>query len=73
MDSTYIRLFTGNSMLVAKIVGRLEEVGIIPIVKDYNNSGRLAGFGQIFTGEQEIVVSEEEFSQARKILSAIGI
>lgn len=51
MDSMYKSLFTGNSILVAKIVEKLQSVGIIPIVKDYNESGRLAGFGQIIPGE----------------------
>lgn len=73
MDSTYNSLFIGNSILVAKIVERLQNIGIIPIVKDRNESGRLGGFGQMIPGQQEIVVSDDELTKAKEILAAIDI
>lgn len=73
MKTMYRSLFTGSSIFVAKIVGILKTNGIMPIVKDYNESGRLAGFGQIIPNEQEVVVSNDEWNKANDLLETMGI
>ena len=50
----YHKIFSGQIIEVIKIKSDLEKVNIFPIVKNENESARLAGFGVIFN-EIEIV------------------
>ena len=45
--SGYIKLFSGTSILVNRLAYILDEIGIASIVKDNQESGRLAGFGTL--------------------------
>jgi len=70
-DSDYIKVFTGNFILVQRIVEQLQDNGINPIIKDESESGRLAGFGASIQGEQEIYINNDEFIKANRILEDI--
>lgn len=70
-DSYYIKVFTGNFILVQRIVEQLQDNGINPIIKDESESGRLAGFGASIQGEQEIYINNDEFIKANRILEDI--
>jgi hypothetical protein len=70
-DSNYIKIFTGNFIVVQLIKQRLEETNISPIVKDDSESGRLAGFGASVPGMQEVYVHENEIDKAVEIVESV--
>jgi len=70
MESHYIKIFTGNFILVQRITAKLEEVGISAVVKDESESGRLAGFGAPVQGQQEVFVHEDELNKATPIVQS---
>lgn len=64
-DSNYIKVFTGNFIIVQRIVSDLEKENIIPVVKDQTESARLAGFGGgIIPGFQQVYVHKDELDKA---------
>ena len=70
-DSNYIKIFTGNFIIVQRINDALTNVGINAVVKDESESGRLAGFGASIQGEQEVYIHKDEFEKASSILEGI--
>ena len=64
----YHKIFSGQIIEVIKIKSELEKVNIFPVVKDENESARLAGFGVIFN-EIEVFVHHDELNKSLKILS----
>lgn len=70
-DSNYIKIFTGNFIIVQRIVSDLEKENINAIVKDETESGRLAGFGAPIQGQQELFVNNDEFDKATLIIGRV--
>ena len=71
-NSNYIKIFTGNFIIVKRIVFDLEKENIIPVIKDETESARLAGFGGgILPGFQQIYVHKDELDKAASILESI--
>jgi hypothetical protein len=48
----------------------LDEVSIVPVIKDRAESARLAGFGS-FSSDQEVWVHPNEEKQAKEVLQSI--
>ncbi|MCM4165230.1 MULTISPECIES: putative signal transducing protein [unclassified Arenibacter] len=71
MDSNYTKIFSGNFILAQGIINQLKEVGIVPIIKDESESGRLAGFGSAIQGNQEIYVHSDELEKAKPIVQEV--
>ena len=71
LESNYIKIFTGNFIVVQRIVSALEEIDIVAVIKDESESGRLAGFGAAIQGEQEIYINKEELDKARQIVENV--
>ena len=71
-DTNYIKIFSGNFIVVQMLRDRLENAGITPIIKDESESGRLAGFGASIQGFQELYVSNNEETKAKVILKEIN-
>ena len=70
MDSDYIKIYSGNFVVVRFLLSRLEEVNITPIIKDETESGRLAGFGSSIQGFQELFVHKNELDKAVPVIQA---
>lgn len=70
-DSEYFKIFSGSFIVAQLIVDRLLNIGIIVIVKDESESGRLAGFASSLQDYQELYVSKEEMSHAIPIVEAV--
>ncbi len=66
----FIKIFTGNAIDVLALRNALEEKNIIAIIKDDSESARLAGFGMVAPGLQELFVHEDELDQAIRIVEA---
>lgn len=72
-DTNYIKIYTGNFIIVQQIFQRLEKIGIIAVIKDESESGRLAGFGASVPGQQEVFVHEKELDKATPIIEQVRI
>ncbi|MDX1271665.1 DUF2007 domain-containing protein [Bizionia paragorgiae] len=70
-DSEYVKIYTGNYIIVQLIKDRLEQVGISPVIKDESESGRLAGFAAALQGQPEVYVHEKELGEAVKIVETV--
>jgi hypothetical protein len=72
-ESSYIKIFTGDIIIVQRVVLELEKQDIIPVVKDQTESARLAGFGGgNFPGFQEVFVNKDELDKAVLIVESIN-
>ncbi|MCK0188509.1 DUF2007 domain-containing protein [Arenibacter sp. F20364] len=71
MKTNYTRIFSGNFILAQTIVNQLREIGVVPVLKDDSESGRLAGFGSAIQGNQEVYVHADELEKAQKIVQTI--
>lgn len=67
----YTQVYAGSFVIAQRIVSELEGIGIIAIVKDETESGRLAGFGSSIAGFQEIYVNNEEAGKAQRLVAGI--
>lgn len=70
-DSNYIKIFTGNFIIVQRIVSDLEKENISAIIKDETESGRLAGFGAPIQGQQELFINKDELDKAVLIVESV--
>ena len=66
----YYKIFSGQLIEIIKIKGELEKVNIIPVIKNKNESARLAGFGSIFNGI-DIFVHHDELNESLEVLSKL--
>jgi hypothetical protein len=67
----FIKIFTGNSITVLSIMSALEDKNIIAVVKDDSESARLAGFGMVAPGLQEVFVHQDELDEAIRIIESL--
>ena len=63
-SKSFIKIFTGNTISVLALRNALEEKSIVAVIKDDSESARLAGFGMVAPGLQEVFVHEDELDQA---------
>ncbi|WP_378177620.1 putative signal transducing protein [Aquimarina sp. SS2-1] len=63
----YIKIYTGTSILVNRIVFLLEQANIFSVVKDHKESGRLAGFGTL-ESSTELFVYDHQTNEASEII-----
>ncbi len=71
IDTEYTKVYSGNFIIIQRIVSALDDIGIIPVIKDETESGRLAGFGSSIQGFQEVYVNNEELEKANEIVSRV--
>lgn len=72
-NSNYIKVFSGDFIIVKRIISDLENENITAVVKDETESGRLAGFGSAIQGLQEIYVHKDELNKATSIIESINL
>ncbi|NMH89944.1 putative signal transducing protein [Flavivirga algicola] len=72
-DSNYIKIFTGNFMIVQRIISELKAININAIIKDPAESARLSGYAAgILPGFQEVFVNKDELDMAVPIVESIN-
>ena len=71
LDSNYIKIYTGSFIIVQLITDKLNAIGINAVVKDENESGRLAGFGGSVPGLQEIYTHKDELDKAVEVVQSV--
>jgi len=67
----YTKVYYGNFILVTRVKNELERIGIVPIIKDEGESQRLAGYGSLNQGYQEVFVHNEELDKASAIVEQV--
>lgn len=67
----YTKVYYGNFILVTRIKEELKHAGIVPIIKDEGESQRLAGYGSMNQGFQEVYVHNEEVDKAMVVVNLI--
>lgn len=67
----YTKVYSGNFILVTRVKDELEAKGIVPIVKDEGESQRLAGYGSMNQGFQEVFVHNDELDKALAIVEQV--
>jgi len=72
-NSNYIKVFSGDFIVVKRIISDLEQEGISAVVKDETESGRLAGFGGTIYGLQDIYVHKDELEKATTIIESLNL
>ena len=70
MDTNYTRIFVGSQIEALGISNKLKAVGIIAVVKDEEESARLAGFGSSPATSTEVFVHNDELEKAEKALDS---
>lgn len=70
-DSHYVKIYTGNFIIVQMIKEQLENADINPIIKDESESGRLAGFATSIPAQPEVYVHENELTKAVAIVESV--
>lgn len=70
-ETEYTKVYYGNFILVTRLKDELERVGIIPIIKDEGESQRLAGYGSMNQGYQEVYVHNDELDKAVTIVNRV--
>lgn len=63
----HVRILTSSAIIVQGAAQILKEQGIIPLIKNINESGRLAGFGTL-PDEVELYVLESEAEAALELI-----
>ncbi|MTE25392.1 putative signal transducing protein [Winogradskyella ouciana] len=69
--SEYTKVYSGNFVVVTRLKSELENTGIIPIIKDEGESQRLAGYGSMNQGFQEVFVHNDELDKAVAIVERV--
>lgn len=70
-ETEYTKIYYGNFILVTRLKDELERVGIVPIIKDEGESQRLAGYGSMNQGYQDIYVHNDELDKAVAIVNRV--
>ena len=64
-DSNYIKVFTGNLIIIQRMISELEKVNISPVIKDQTDSGIITDIlGTSVSHFQEIHVHKDELDKA---------
>ena len=67
----FIKIFTGNTIDVLALRNAFEEKRIVAVIKDDSESARLAGFGMVAPGLQEVFVHKDELDLAVRIVESL--
>lgn len=70
-ETEYTKVYYGNFILVTRLKDELDRVGIVPIIKDEGESQRLAGYGSMNQGYQEVYVHNDELDKAITIVNRV--
>ena len=73
MDSSYVIVFQGSMVYSKRIIDKLVSKKINPIVKNENESARLAGIGMINAQRISVYVHKDELEISNKLIKDLRI
>ncbi len=65
-----VRIYTGPVLMAEALVVRLEEIGIVPIVRDDQKNAVMFGSGSNYSGQIRVFVRADEVAKAKPIADA---
>jgi len=68
MESHYVKVHSGNLLIVQMIKSNLEDIGIVPILKNDMQTGFTAVLATDYEGLVEVYVHEDEIDKAIPIV-----
>lgn len=68
METHYVKIYTGNLIIVQLISNKLKDVGIVPILKNDMQTGFTAVLATDYEGLVEVYVHEDEVDTAVPIV-----
>jgi hypothetical protein len=71
-DSNYTKIYTGDLIIVQRIVSELEKIDIIPVLKDQTDSGLLPIFGTSNSLFKQVYVHKDEIEKATAVMDRIS-
>ena len=71
-DSNYTKIYTGDLIIVQRIVSELEKIDIIPVLKDQTDSGLLTIFGTSNSLFKQVYVHKDEIEKATAVMDRIS-
>lgn len=60
-----VRIYTGPILMAEGLVERLEEIGIVPIVRDDQQNGVMFGSGNNYSEQVRVFVRQDELAAAQ--------
>lgn len=63
-----VRIYTGPILMAEALVGRLKEVGIVPIVRDDQQNAIMFGSGSNYSDQIRIFVRKDELEKSQSIV-----
>lgn len=63
-----VRIYTGPILMAEALVGRLEEIDIIPIVRDDQQNAIMFGSGNNYSDQIRVFVRKDELAIAQPIV-----
>jgi len=61
------RIFTGPSVVAGAITAELNDLGISPVVRNDMQSGAMAGFGGGVFDQVQLLVRQDQYTQALEV------
>jgi len=71
-DSNYTKIYTGDLIVVQRIVSELEKIDIVPVLKDQTDSGLLPIFGTSNSLFKQVYVHKDEIEKATAVMNRIS-
>lgn len=68
-----IRIYTGSDIMAEALVGRLEEAGITPILRDDQQNAVMFGSGNNYSDQIRVFVRKDELAVAQPIADAFKL
>ena len=65
-----VRIYTGPILIAEALVGRLQEINIVPIVRDDQQNAVMFGSGSNYADQIRIFVRKDELAAAQPIVDA---
>ncbi|GGZ70935.1 DUF2007 domain-containing protein [Algibacter mikhailovii] len=68
-DSNYVKIYTGELIIVQRMVAELEKIDIIPVLKDQTDSGLLPIFGTSNSLFKQVYIHKDELEKATDVIN----
>ena len=65
----YTKIYSGTPIMVLSIKQKLLDKNIVPVIKDIDESAKLAGFGSVYGNIQDVFVHNDELVRAMKTIN----
>lgn len=65
-----VRIYTGPDLVAEALVGRLKELGIVPILRNDQQNAVMFGSGNNYSDQVRIFIRQDELAKAQPTIDA---